>query len=111
MVRERRKMAEGDNNSVYQLVRAGGAERGLAAARACWGRRRSQARPALPCFVLPAAVAGEGRLAPRCVTRFGSGVRCGAARGAAAAAAGPGRGSGDCAAARGPEPPLTLGVT
>lgn len=52
MVRERRKMAEGDNNSVYQLVRAGGAERGLAAARACWGRRRSQARPALPCPAL-----------------------------------------------------------
>lgn len=48
-VRERRKMAEGDNNSVYQLVRAGGAGRGLAAARACWGRRRSQARPALLC--------------------------------------------------------------
>lgn len=57
-------MAEGDNNSVYQLVRAGGAGQGLAAARACRGRRGSQACPAPPRPALTAAVAGEGRLGP-----------------------------------------------
>lgn len=97
-----------------QQQRLPAGEGGRAAARACWGRRQSQARSALLCSALPAVGAGGGRSAPRCVTRFGAGgsVRggLGAARGAGATAAGPGRGSGGCAAAREPEPPAALGV-
>lgn len=106
-MRERRKMAEGDNNSVYQLVREGGRPLGPAGGG-------GRARPALLCSALPAVGAGGGRSAPRCMTRFGAGGSVwgglGAARGAGAAAAGLGRGSGGCAAAREPEPPAALGV-